>query len=148
MIVHELGRMSKTRQTHSTIYSFIHYTYVMRLIFAGCSHKFLAEFLEVGGALTVVEILSVRQAREADKAEALRLLTCIAAAGRQYKELVCESYGTTKVIRKFITDYVMNYELILLLIVLASGTSFAEGECIECIFIQNYGKIRFSVDYV
>jgi hypothetical protein len=56
-------------------------------------HKFLAEFLEVGGALTVVEILGVKQAREADKAEALRLLTCIASAGRQYKELICESYG-------------------------------------------------------
>ena len=55
--------------------------------------KFLAEFLEVGGVLTVLEILGLMQAKEADKAEALRLLTCIASAGRKYKELICESYG-------------------------------------------------------
>lgn len=53
----------------------------------------MAEFLEVGGVLTVLEILGVRQVKEADKAEALRLLTCVATAGRKYKELICESYG-------------------------------------------------------
>ena len=57
------------------------------------SHKFLTEFLEVGGVLTVVEILGVRQAREVDKAECLKLLTCIASAGRHYKEIICQSYG-------------------------------------------------------
>lgn len=56
-------------------------------------HKFLAEFLEVGGVLTVIEILGVKQARETDKAEALQVLICIANAGRKYKELICESYG-------------------------------------------------------
>ena len=72
------------------------------LIVTCCRHKFLAEFLEVGGALTVVEILGVKQARETDKAEALRLLACIAAAGRQYKELVCESYGRNcSLLKKF-----------------------------------------------
>jgi hypothetical protein len=60
---------------------------------ASSGHRFLAEFIEVGGVLTVVEILGVKQAREADKAEALKLLTCVASAGRQYKELICESYG-------------------------------------------------------
>ena len=57
------------------------------------SHRFLEEFLEVGGVLTVVEILSVKQARETDKTEALKLLTCVASAGRQYKEIICEGYG-------------------------------------------------------
>jgi len=37
--------------------------------------------------------LGLRQAKEADKAEALRLVTCVANAGRKYKELICESYG-------------------------------------------------------
>jgi len=55
--------------------------------------QFLDEFLEVGGALTVVEILSVKQAKETDKAEALKLLVCLASAGRQYKEFICEAYG-------------------------------------------------------
>ena len=56
-------------------------------------HKYLAEFLEVGGVLTVLEILGLKQAKEQDKAEALRLLTSIADAGRKYKEIICESYG-------------------------------------------------------
>ena len=57
------------------------------------SHHFLAEFLEVGGALTVLEVIGLRGGREGDKAEALRLLACIADRGRQFKELLCESYG-------------------------------------------------------
>ena len=61
--------------------------------FHSCRHKFLAEFLEVGGVLTILEIIGLKQAKEADKAEALRLLTCVASAGRKYKELICESYG-------------------------------------------------------
>ena len=62
-------------------------------LFFPFSHKFLAEFLEVGGVLTLLEILGLKQAKEADKTEALQLLTCIANAGRKYKELICESYG-------------------------------------------------------
>jgi len=68
-----------------------------QLACAVCNHcvrqQFLEEFLEVGGVLTVVEILNVKQAREADKTEALKLLICVSSAGRQYKELICEGYG-------------------------------------------------------
>ena len=60
------------------------------------SHKFLAEFLEVGGVLTVLEILGLKQAKEEDKMEALRLLTYVANAGRKHKELICESYGKSQ----------------------------------------------------
>ncbi|KAI8509693.1 hypothetical protein Bbelb_121210 [Branchiostoma belcheri] len=60
---------------------------------APSGHKYLGEFLEVGGVLTVLEILGLKQAKEADKAEALRLLQTICNAGRKYKELICESYG-------------------------------------------------------
>lgn len=60
---------------------------------ASSGHKYLAEFIEVGGILTVIEILGVKQSREADKAEAIQVLSCVANAGRQYKELICESYG-------------------------------------------------------
>ncbi|KAK3715650.1 hypothetical protein QZH41_020732, partial [Actinostola sp. cb2023] len=56
-------------------------------------HKFLAEFLEVGGILTVLEILGLKQAKEEDKAQALKLLMHVVNAGRRYKELVCESFG-------------------------------------------------------
>jgi len=57
------------------------------------SHQFLQEFLEVGGVLTALEILGVKHGKESDKTEALKLLLCVASAGRQYKEIICEGYG-------------------------------------------------------
>ena len=51
------------------------------------------EFLEVGGILTLLEIVNLKSCEEADKSEALRLLTQITNKGRQYKEMICESYG-------------------------------------------------------
>eukprot|EP00795_Rhopilema_esculentum_P004528 gene4528-20780_t len=65
------------------------------MVFVGSSsgHKYLAEFLEVGGVLTVLEILGLKQAKEEDKTEGLKLLSCIASTGRKYKELICESFG-------------------------------------------------------
>ena len=58
-----------------------------------CRNHFLAEFLEVGGALTVLEVVGLREGREQAKAEGLRLLSVIAGHGRQFKELLCESFG-------------------------------------------------------
>lgn len=48
--------------------------------------------------LTLLEILGLKQGKEQDKAEALKLLHCIADAGRKYKELICESYGETTIV--------------------------------------------------
>ena len=56
-------------------------------------HHFLAEFLEVGGALTVLEVVGVRGGREENKAGGLRLLAVVADRGRQFRELLCESFG-------------------------------------------------------
>jgi hypothetical protein len=53
----------------------------------------LSEFLEVGGILTILEILTISQAKDQDRAEALRLLLAVASNGRKYKEFICESYG-------------------------------------------------------
>ena len=47
----------------------------------------------MGGMLTVLEVVGLKSAKDADKVEALRLLITIANKGRQYKELICESYG-------------------------------------------------------
>ncbi|KAI8821632.1 uncharacterized protein EV422DRAFT_424560 [Fimicolochytrium jonesii] len=86
-------------------------------ISASSGHRFLAEFLEVGGVLTVLEILGLAQVKEVstytvedyrlsltsstfqqpDKAEALRVLLSVAQAGRRYKEFICESYGVRAV---------------------------------------------------
>ena len=58
-----------------------------------CVARYLSEFLEVGGILTLLEIVGLRTCGDVDKAEALRLLVTIAHKGRQYKEMICESYG-------------------------------------------------------
>ncbi|KAK3592153.1 hypothetical protein CHS0354_019445 [Potamilus streckersoni] len=60
---------------------------------ASSGHKFMAEFLEVGGVLTLLEVIGLKQAKEQDKLEALKNIQYIANAGRKYKELICESYG-------------------------------------------------------
>ena len=64
---------------------------------ATSGHHFMAEFLEVGGILTLLEIIGLKQSKEVDKSDALKLLIVIASAGRQYKELICESYGIRSV---------------------------------------------------
>ncbi|XP_067270145.1 armadillo-like helical domain containing protein 1 isoform X4 [Pseudorasbora parva] len=60
---------------------------------ANSSHQYMIEFLEVGGVLTLLEILREEKLKEENKTEALHLLQIIANLGQKYKELICESYG-------------------------------------------------------
>lgn len=53
----------------------------------------MSEFLEVGCLYTLLEIINLKQSAEINKSLALEILNCIANFGRNYKELVCESYG-------------------------------------------------------
>ncbi|XP_075472303.1 armadillo-like helical domain containing protein 1 isoform X3 [Ascaphus truei] len=53
------------------------------------------EFVEVGGILTLLEILGLKHLKEEHKKESLKLLQILANAGRNYKELICESYATS-----------------------------------------------------
>ncbi|XP_053325930.1 armadillo-like helical domain containing protein 1 [Spea bombifrons] len=55
------------------------------------------EFMEVGGIMTLLEILGLQQLTEHHKMEALKLLQTLAKSGRKYKEMVCESYGVKAV---------------------------------------------------
>ncbi|KAJ3372974.1 hypothetical protein GGF31_001511 [Allomyces arbusculus] len=55
--------------------------------------RFLNEFLEIGGVLTLLEMISLPQVKERDKAMALKLLIHIASAGRKHKEFICECQG-------------------------------------------------------
>ena len=73
--------------------------YLLTYIISSHDHrrKFLSEFLEVGGILTVLEVLSVKKASEEDRMEALNLLLDIVKTGRQCKELLCESSGVRSV---------------------------------------------------
>ncbi|KAM8805791.1 armadillo-like helical domain containing protein 1 [Eudromia elegans] len=60
---------------------------------AASGRRYLLEFLEIGGVLTLLEILGLSHLREEDKRESVKLLQLVANAGRKYKELICESYG-------------------------------------------------------
>ncbi|XP_045440709.1 armadillo-like helical domain containing protein 1 [Pipistrellus kuhlii] len=61
------------------------------------SNRYLIEFLEVGGVLTLLEILGLENIKETDKKESIKLLQVIANCGRKYKELICESYGVRSI---------------------------------------------------
>ncbi|XP_034079337.1 armadillo-like helical domain containing protein 1 isoform X1 [Gymnodraco acuticeps] len=65
--------------------------------------QYLMEFLEDGGVLTLLDILSHSQSKEEEKVEALRLLLTISNAGRKYKEVICESHGV-KAIAEFLAQ--------------------------------------------
>ncbi|XP_029285042.1 armadillo-like helical domain containing protein 1 [Cottoperca gobio] len=68
------------------------------IFLSASSHdQYLMEFLEDGGVLTLLDILSHSQSKEAEKAEALRLLRTVSNAGRKYKEVICESQGVKAV---------------------------------------------------
>ncbi|KAF7656262.1 hypothetical protein LDENG_00044230 [Lucifuga dentata] len=60
--------------------------------------QYLMEFLEDGGVLTLLDLLSHSQTNEDDKAEALHLLLTISNAGRKYKEIICESHGVRAIV--------------------------------------------------
>ncbi|KAG7488819.1 hypothetical protein MATL_G00038590 [Megalops atlanticus] len=59
---------------------------------ASSSHRYMIEFLEVGGVLTLLEILGQKETRDEDKTEALYLLQMISNAGQKFKEFICESH--------------------------------------------------------
>uniref|UniRef100_A0A8C6QNY6 Armadillo-like helical domain containing 1 n=1 Tax=Nannospalax galili TaxID=1026970 RepID=A0A8C6QNY6_NANGA len=61
------------------------------------SNQYLIEFLEIGGVLTLLEILGLEKIKEEDKKESVKLLQIIASNGRKYKELICESYGVRSI---------------------------------------------------
>ncbi|NXJ89277.1 ARMD1 protein, partial [Corythaixoides concolor] len=60
---------------------------------AASGHRYLTEFLEIGGVVILLEILGLNHLKEGDKRESVKLLQLIADAGRKHKELICESYG-------------------------------------------------------
>jgi len=93
-------------------------------IAASSGHRFLIEFLEVGGVVTVLEILrNTERTKENDKLKALQLLLAIANAGRHYKEIVCEHSGAQVVVDTMIQcrDESLQEEARILLLNLGRG---------------------------
>ncbi|XP_015263773.1 PREDICTED: uncharacterized protein C1orf228 homolog [Gekko japonicus] len=64
---------------------------------AASGQRYLIEFLEVGGILTLLEILGLKQLKEEAKRESIKLLQLVASSGRKFKELICESYGVRSI---------------------------------------------------
>lgn len=62
--------------------------------------RFLVEFLEVGGALTLLEMLSVESVPEAAKSVVLEALLTIANSGTRYTDLLIESQA-----KKYVVGY-------------------------------------------
>ncbi|NXN59329.1 ARMD1 protein, partial [Rynchops niger] len=60
---------------------------------AASGHRYVIEFVEIGGVLILLEILGLNRLKEEDKRECVKLLQLVANAGRKYKEFICESYG-------------------------------------------------------
>ena len=58
----------------------------------GGSH-FLEQFIELGGIVIALDILTIRRVSPADKLRALRVLEMVAEAGMEYKRRICESPG-------------------------------------------------------
>ncbi|KAG7514352.1 hypothetical protein JOB18_031245 [Solea senegalensis] len=66
----------------------------IRVFLSASGHdQYVMEFLEDGGVLSLLDILNHTQSKEEDKTEALRLLLTVSNAGRNYKEIICESNG-------------------------------------------------------
>ncbi|KFP25217.1 Uncharacterized protein C1orf228, partial [Colius striatus] len=58
---------------------------------AASGHRYLLEFLEVGGISILLQIPGLNHLKEEDKRESIKLLQVVADAGRKYKELICAS---------------------------------------------------------
>ena len=54
---------------------------------------FMDQFLDLGGVVVVLDILTMPRAAPADKLRALRILEMVADAGGEYKRRICESPG-------------------------------------------------------
>ncbi|XP_035268761.1 armadillo-like helical domain containing protein 1 isoform X1 [Anguilla anguilla] len=72
---------------------------------ASSNHRYLIEFIEVGGVLTLLEILGQEDISDEDKTEALLMLLTVSNAGQKFKELICESHGV-----KAIAECLVNSE--------------------------------------
>eukprot|EP00232_Nephroselmis_pyriformis_P019006 CAMPEP_0182893660 /NCGR_PEP_ID=MMETSP0034_2-20130328/24609_1 /TAXON_ID=156128 /ORGANISM="Nephroselmis pyriformis, Strain CCMP717" /LENGTH=319 /DNA_ID=CAMNT_0025027415 /DNA_START=35 /DNA_END=991 /DNA_ORIENTATION=+ len=70
---------------------------------ASSGHRFLTEFIEVGGLVTVMDILSVPTLAPDVKLQACRLLQQVANQGRGCKELMCELNGADVALHFFLS---------------------------------------------
>jgi hypothetical protein len=80
-----------------TIISFMHgknlaiQLKVIALFLSG--QKAMTEFIDIGGTLTLLDILNQDVSKTTDRREALVVLNLIASSGRRYKELICSDAG-------------------------------------------------------
>ena len=137
---------------------------------AASGHRFLAEFVEVGGIATALDVLTVQRLMDEDKVAALDVLAAIANAGRSYKELVCGADGVRAVVACLghSTEEALSESARLLLLLLVkgndayaeastalllnagarSGNALAQRVCAQvCRSLLQDGTVRVQVDH-
>ena len=84
--------------------------------------RYLVEFLEAGGLLTVLHIINVPEVEEEVKYFAFQVLQCVVAAGRQYKELICKQNGVSALLTNLVATRANKLQHIIYDLLLSLGT--------------------------
>lgn len=116
--------------------------------------RYLAEFVDFGGLLTILDFLSIKEVDEEHKCSALKLLLQIAHAGRFYKELICSFNGMQVTVdlleaANFPHTRLMVYDVFL---VLGSGNpkyaNKVQAEIIAMISTRNIHALRLGMQAI
>ncbi|UPQ98189.1 armadillo-like helical domain-containing protein [Chloropicon primus] len=116
--------------------------------------RYLAEFVDFGGLLSILDLLSIKDINEEDKCSALGLLLQIAHAGRFYKELICSFNGMQVTVglleaANFPHTRLLIYDVFL---VLGSGnpkySNKVQAEIIAMISTRNIHALRLGMQAI
>lgn len=116
--------------------------------------RYLAEFVDFGGLLSILDLLSIKEIDEQDKCSALKLLLQIAHAGRFYKELICSFNGMQVTVglleqANFPHTRLLVYDVFL---VLGSGnpkySNKVQAEIIAMISTRNIHALRLGMQAI
>ena len=116
--------------------------------------RFLAEFVDFGGLITILDLLSINEIAEEHKCTALRLLLQVAQAGRFYKELICSFNGMQVTVgllenANFPHTRLLIYDLFL---VLGSGnpkySAKVQSEIVALISTRNIHALRLGMQAI
>ena len=116
--------------------------------------RYLAEFVDFGGLLTLLDLLSISEINEEHKCSALKLLLQISHAGRFYKELICSFNGMQITVGLLEAANFPHTRLLVndLFLVLGSGnpkySSKVQSEIISMISTRNIHALRLGMQAI
>ncbi|OAF70566.1 hypothetical protein A3Q56_01654 [Intoshia linei] len=86
---------SKSRNNKT--YLFIQLKAIKIFFMSTYGNEYIEQFISMGGVLTLLEIVNLKNISENSKQQALLQVLIIGNKGRKYKELICQSYGVRSV---------------------------------------------------